>query len=54
MRVFLGADGIAVRAPTADGLDLMIRLANGQVDVEGIAAFLAGRAQAADGNAEAG
>jgi death-on-curing protein len=40
-RVFLGVNGIDVRTSTEKGLALMIELANNEVDVEGIAAFLA-------------
>jgi death-on-curing protein len=40
-RVFLAANGVVVRTTTEDGLNLMISLAEGRIDVDGIAAFLA-------------
>jgi death-on-curing protein len=47
MRVFLAANGVNVRATTSDGLNLMVSLAEGRVDVDGIAAFLAEHAEIA-------
>ena len=40
-RVYLGANGIDVRTTTEEGLALMVALAGGKIDVEGLAAFLA-------------
>jgi death-on-curing protein len=40
-RVFLAANGVIVRTTTTYGLGLVISLAEGRLDVDGVAAFLA-------------